>query len=310
MEITSQKDHFNYKEQTETKCCDDPCIDIRGGNSVCLNCGLVFDMHLVENERRAYNREELEKKRQTEPKWRDFGSRTVLASNKIDYRGNSLNAEKKSLFLRLSKIQNSLITGIERNFWEARPKLKQLVSKLNLPEYINEMAWIIYSRAAKKKLTMGRSMDGFIAASLYIAIRVHDFPRVLEEISDSAMINRKVIIRTLSLLLREVLPELKITYKPITTRQLVYKFGNELGFSMVIQQKALRLLLNSTKIGLTSIGKDPKGIAASMLYLAAKNTKEKQTQTAIAKAAKITEVTLRTRIKEIKDRNILDLTSN
>jgi transcription initiation factor TFIIB len=262
---------------------------------------------MVEDERRAYSQEEIEKRKQTEPRWRDFGSRTVLASNKADYKGDYLNAEKKTLFLRLSKIQNSLITGIERNFWEARPKMKQLISKLNLPEYVHEMAWIIYSHAAKKKLTMGRSIDAFISASIYIAVRVHDFPRVLDEISEVAMINQKVVVRTLGLLLREVLPELRITYKPITTRQLVFKFGNELGFSMQIQNNALKLLSNSAKIGFSSIGKDPKGIAASVLYLAAKSTKEKKTQTEISKAAKITEVTLRTRIKEIKDSAVLTL---
>ncbi|MFX1467658.1 MAG: hypothetical protein ACFFB8_03270 [Promethearchaeota archaeon] len=103
----------------------------------------------------------------------------------MDYKGQALNAEKKTLFSRLSKIQNSLILRIERNFWEAKPKMKQLVSKLNIPEYIYERAWKIYALATKKKLTMGPSIDGFIAASLYVAIRVHEFPKILEEISDT-----------------------------------------------------------------------------------------------------------------------------
>ena len=298
---------MNYKEQTEERCCENPCIDIRGGNNVCLNCGLVFEVHLVENERRAYSNEEIENRKQTEPRWRDFGSRTILSTSKMDYKGNYLNAEKKTLFLRLSKIQNSLISGVERNFWEAKPKMKQIVSKLNIPEYIHEIAWKIYTIAAKKKLTMGRSIDGFITASIYVAIRVHEFPKVLEEISDAAMINRKIVIHALSLLVRGILPELNITYKPISAKQLIFKFGNELGLSMDIQKKALKFLSNSLKKGLTSIGKDPKGLAASAIYLAAKSTEEKKTQTELAEIAKITEVTLRTRIKEIRDRIGLNL---
>jgi len=298
---------LNYKEQTEERCCENPCIDIRGGNNVCLNCGLVFEVHLVENERRAYSNEEIEKRKQTEPRWRDFGSRTVLSTSKMDYKGNYLNAEKKTLFLRLSKIQNSLISGVERNFWEAKPKMKQIVSKLNIPEYIHEIAWKIYTIAAKKKLTMGRSIDGFITASIYVAIRMHEFPKVLEEISDAAMINRKIVIHALSLLVRGILPELNITYKPISAKQLIFKFGNELGLSMDIQKNALKFLSNSLKKGLTSIGKDPKGLAASAIYLAAKSTEEKKTQTELAEIAKITEVTLRTRIKEIRDRIGLNL---
>ena len=298
---------MNYKEQTEERCCENPCIDIRRGNNVCLNCGLVFDIHLVESERRAYGSEEIEKRKQTEPRWRDFGSRTVLSTSKMDYKGNYLNAEKKTLFLRLSKIQNSLISGVERNFWEAKPKMKQIVSKLNIPEYIHDIAWKIYTIVAKKKLTMGRSIDGFITASIYVAIRVHEFPKVLEEISDAAMINRKIVIHALSLLVRGILPELNITYKPISPKQLIFKFGNELGLSMDIQKNALKFLSNSLKKGLTSIGKDPKGLAASAIYLAAKSTEEKKTQTELAEIAKITEVTLRTRIKEIRDRIGLNL---
>ncbi|PWU79427.1 MAG: hypothetical protein DLM72_17355 [Candidatus Nitrosopolaris wilkensis] len=47
-------------------------------------------------------------------------------------------------------------------------------------------------------------------------------------------------------------------------------------------------------------GKDPMGIAATVLYIACLNTGEKRTQTDIAQAAGITEMTLRNRYKHIK----------
>ena len=50
------------------------------------------------------------------------------------------------------------------------------------------------------------------------------------------------------------------------------------------------------------MGKDPKGLAAAALYMAAKPTDERLTQRTIAKAAHITEVTLRTRAKQILGR--------
>ena len=298
--MKSGEKHLKQEEHIEDTCCENPCIILKGGNKVCLNCGLVLDIHLVEQERRAYSSEEIDKRKQTEPRWREFGSRTILSTNKSDYKGHYLTAENKTLFSRLSKIQNSLISGIERNFWEAKPKMKQLNLKLNLPDYIHETAWKIYALAAKKKLTMGRSIEGFIAASLYVAIRVHEFPKLLEEISDAAMIPRKSIIHSLGLLIREVLPELNLKYKPINIKQLIFKFGSELSLPIDIQKNALNLAAISSKMGLSFIGKDPKGLAASALYLAMKSTKEKKTQTEIAKAARITEVTLRSRIKEMK----------
>jgi len=300
--MKSEGDYLTENKKVEELCCTKPNIDIKGGYRVCLNCGLTSDIHLVENERRAYSKEEIEKRRQSEPRWREFGSRTVLSKDKIDYKGQHLTTENKVLFLRLSKIQNSLVSSIERNFWEAKPKMKLIVSKLNIPDYIHEAAWKIYSLIARKKLTMGRSIEGFIAASLYVAVRVHEFPKTLDEISDISMISRKTIIHCLSLIIRDILPELNLTYKPISVSQLIYKFGNELGLSMEIQNCALDLISKTSKKGLSINGKDPRGFAASSIYLAAKFSDQKLTQAEIAKATKITEVTLRTRIKEIKSK--------
>ncbi|MFX0006239.1 MAG: transcription initiation factor IIB family protein [Promethearchaeota archaeon] len=298
----SEREYLNEEKRAEESCCIEPIIDIKRGYKVCLNCGLTSDIHLVEDERRAYGKEEIEKRKQTEPRWRDFGSRTVLPINKTDYKGNYLTPENKTLFLRLAKIQNSLISSIERNFWEAKPKMKLIASKLNIPEHIHETAWKIYSLIAKKKLTMGRTIEGFIAASLYVAIRVHEFPKTLDEISDTFMISRKTIIRCLSLVIREILPKLNLNYKPISIKQLIFKYGNELGLSMEIQNKALDIISKTSKKGLSVNGKDPRGYAASSIYLAVKFADQKLTQTQVAKAAKITEVTLRSRVKEIKSK--------
>jgi transcription initiation factor TFIIB len=49
-----------------------------------------------------------------------------------------------------------------------------------------------------------------------------------------------------------------------------------------------------------SAGKDPMGIAATVLYIVCLNTGEKRTQTDIAQAAGITVVTLRNRYRDTK----------
>ncbi len=280
-------------------CCNNQHINTIDGVKVCVNCGMIFDVSLVEDERRAYSSKEVNERKRTEPRWREFGSRTVLPTNNIDFKGNILDAEQRTLYSRLSKIQNSLVSSIERNYWVAKPILKELSSKLNVPIHISEIAWKIYTHAAKKRLTMGRSIEAILSASMYISIRIHEFPKLLEDISDAIMISRKTIVRSIGLLLREVLPDLKYTYKPITTDQLVIKFSNELGLPHATQKEALRILALSVKKGISLSGKDPKGFAASAVYLATKYTNDHMKQTEIAKLAKITEVTLRTRIKEM-----------
>ena len=46
-------------------------------------------------------------------------------------------------------------------------------------------------------------------------------------------------------------------------------------------------------------GKDPMGLAASALYIACKQTAENKTQSDMAKAAGVTEVTIRNRIRSL-----------
>jgi len=286
----------------QSECCDNAFIESRDGNKVCLNCGVIFERTFVGNERRAYTIEEIQNRRRTEPRWRDFGPRTMLPNTKTDSKGKSIGAKEQALFSRLSKIQNSLISSIERNFWEAKPKLKMLTSKLNIPEYISETAWKIYSIVAKKKLTMGRSINGFISGSLYAAIRVHDFPRLLDEVCEASLTPRRTVHRSLAMIIREVLPELNLRYQPITAESLVFRFGNELDLPITIQKNAINMLRDASKNGLKRTGKDPKGLAAACIYIAAKNGAIRKTQSKVADIAKITEVTLRSRAKQIKSK--------
>jgi transcription initiation factor TFIIB len=287
---------------SKIRCCENPFIESRDGNEICINCGLIFERTFVGNERRAYTVEEIQSRRRTEPRWRDFGPRTMLPNTKTDSKGKSIGAKEQALFSRLSKIQNSLISSIERNFWEAKPKLKMLTSKLNIPEYIAETAWKIYSIVAKKKLTMGRSINGFIAGSLYASIRVHDFPRLLDEVCEASLTPRRTVHRSLAMIIREVLPELNLRYQPITAESLVFRFGNELDLPIQIQKNAINMLKDASKNGLKRTGKDPKGLAAACIYIAAKNASVRKTQSKVADVAKITEVTLRSRAKQIKSK--------
>ena len=139
----------NYKDRLRTNanpeeadsCCESPMVESKDGDNVCLNCGMIIGRNLVGNERRAYTVEEVNKRRRTEPRWREFGPRTMLPNSKIDSKGRLIGAKGKTLFSRLSKIQNSLIYSIESNFWESKTKLKMLTSKMNISEHIKETSW-------------------------------------------------------------------------------------------------------------------------------------------------------------------------
>ncbi len=292
---------FNDFDDSGDACCSVPKITLTDdGFRVCQNCGLVFGQEFVSSERRAYTADEVKNRRRTEPRWRSYGPRTVTGISKTDCKVQQLDSKRAQLFSRLSKIQGSLINSIERNFWESKPKLMSLCQKLQIPSFIEESAWKIYSQVARQKLTMGRSIESFVTASLYAAIRIHNFPRLLEEIVEVALIPLRSVHRSLGLIVRLILPQMGFKYKPISPNPLIYRFGAELGLTITTQKDAYHILKTASRRGLKRMGKDPKGIAAAVLYLAAKQNGERKTQTQIASIARITEVTLRTRAKQIR----------
>ncbi|KKN17845.1 hypothetical protein LCGC14_0961770, partial [marine sediment metagenome] len=77
---------------------------------------------------------------------------------------------------------------------------------------------------------------------------------------------------------------------------------NELELPIKIQKHAINMLKNASKNGLKRTGKDPKGLAAACVYIAAKDASIRKTQSDVADIAKITEVTLRSRAKQIKNK--------
>lgn len=290
-----------YEDYEDETCCSNPQLVVNEeGMRVCTNCGLVVSRAFVTQEKRAYTAEEVKNRRRTEPRWRNYGPRTVIGINSPDAKGRQLKGRRQAMFNRLSKIQGSLVNSLERNFWEARPKINQLARKLNIPEHILDTAWKIYTEVAKQKLTMGRSIDSFVTASVYAAIRIHNFPRLLEEIVDVAMLPLRSVHRSLGLIVRKVFPVLKMKYRPVSPGPLVYRFGNDLNLSVKVQKDAANILTNALRHGLRKMGKDPKGLAAAALYIAAKPTPERKTQSEIAEVSRVTEVTLRTRAKQIK----------
>ncbi len=67
---------------------------------------------------------------------------------------------------------------------------------------------------------------------------------------------------------------------------------------------AIKIIRNAKSRHATA-GKDPSGLAAAALYIASKLKKEKITQKRLAKAAGVTEVSVRNRSKDLMKR--LDL---
>lgn len=258
---------------------------------------------------RAFNTDEMDKKsRVGAPSTltlHDKGLSTMIDWRDRDAMGNKLSPQKRAEAYRLRKwqIRMRVHSSLDRNLAYAMSELDRLTSQLGIQKTIKETAAMIYRRSIKLKLIRGRSIEAMVAASIYTACRLSKMPRTLDDFAQNTRINRRDLGRCFRLLLREL--EIHIpTVKPTV---FVSKFANELQISNQSQQMAVDILERAKRIGIT-IGKDPTGLAAASIYVAALSNGEKKTQREIAKVANITEVTVRNRYKEIVKNLNIDLT--
>jgi transcription initiation factor TFIIB len=79
------------------------------------------------------------------------------------------------------------------------------------------------------------------------------------------------------------------------------KIAGKVKLSEKTKRQAVQIMSNVTREEI-SAGKDPMGLAASVLYLSSINNGETITQSNIAAAAGVTEVTVRNRTRELRDK--------
>ncbi|MFW9825217.1 MAG: transcription initiation factor IIB family protein [Candidatus Thorarchaeota archaeon] len=267
------------------------------GEIVCGQCGLVISERIVDishSGKRAFTKQEKESRERTGSPISillpDMGLSTIIDKTSI-----------KSPDLKRAAKWNSRMTWDKRNMLIATTELKRIGSNLNLPNHVKKTAIRLYIEAFKKKLLRGRSINGMVAACLYFACRERKIPRTLQEILDETSISAKNVRRCYRTLIREL--NLKVpSTDPIS---LIPRFIAELELDAEAENATIKILQSFISKFSTS-GKDPKGLCAGALYLVCKMKDKRVSQKEIANLVGVTEVTLRSRYKElVKMLNIL-----
>jgi transcription initiation factor TFIIB len=280
-------------------------IDSTRGEVICSNCGLVLSDHSIDMgpEWRAFTADEQNARQRVggPVDWTKFdqGLTTIIGRQNVDASGRKLSSTRRAQIHRLRKwqIRTKVHSSDKRNLAVAMTELHRISSQLSIPYSIRETSAVIYRKALRKRLTRGRTILGMIAASLYLACRVHTVPRPLEEICDQIHITRK----ELSLCVRLILRYLNLKIPHSSPVDFVHRFGTELDLPGDAKKKAIDILHDAKRERLT-IGKDPKGMAAAAIYVASILTGSRRTQLEIAKTARVTEVTVRNRYKEMVEK--------
>ncbi|KXB09269.1 transcription initiation factor IIB [candidate division MSBL1 archaeon SCGC-AAA833F18] len=296
------------KEEGLTKCpyCGSTAIvrDYQRGSLVCENCGRVLKDDVMDRgpEWRAFSQEQREKRsRGGAPMTytiHDKGLTTRIDWRNRDAKGKSLSPKRRSQMYRLRKWHRRarISDAMERNLAFALSEMDRMASQLGLPRNVREMASMTYRDAVQKQLIRGRSIEGVVSAAIYAACRECGIPRTLEETAEASRVDKKEIGRSYRFISRE----LDLHLLPTNPASYVSRFGSELDLSGEAQSEAIELIKKAKEKGLTS-GRSPTGIAAAAIYITTVMTGERRTQNDVAKVAKVTEVTVRNRYKELAE---------
>jgi len=273
------------------------------GETVCSECGMVLTETVMDTgpEYRVFNLQEANDRRRTGSGYSytiyDKGLSTVIKGDR-DAKGNRLDNETRSRMRRLQRQDNrsKIDETHSRNLSIAMAELDRMTSELHLPRNVKEEAALIYRNSLKADLIRGRSIDAFVAASVYAACRVLKVPRPLKRVAEASTREYSEVAMTYRLLIRE----LKIKPPVDQPFKFVPGIASKLGVRQPTERLAVEILREADKKkGLT--GKDPRGLAAAALYMACQENDDRRVQRVIAEAAGTTEVTLRNRYRGLKE---------
>jgi len=227
----------------------------------------------------------------------DKGLSTVFKGDR-DASGRKLNNDARLKMDRLRRYDNrsKFDETWRRNLSIAMAELDRMAVNLHIPMSVKEQSALIYRKALKADLIRGRSIDSFVAASIYAACRASQVPRPLKKVSEASTRDHSDVARTYRLLLRE----LKIRMPVDDPLKFVPSIASKLQLRRDTEQKAVQILARvKTRQGLS--GKDPRGLAAAALYKACLENNDRRIQKDVATAAGTTEVTLRNRLRGLEE---------
>jgi len=276
-------------------------LDSKMGEHVCRGCGLVLqdDIPSQEAEWRAFTPQEREARARagapTSYSHYDKGLSTIIRVER-DALGRPLSPKVKQQMWRLRRWQtrSKVHASQSRNLMLSMSELQRLSDILHIPSSVHDMAAIIYRKTLNKGLVRGRSIGGMVAGALYAAVRFSKVPRTLKEIAEASQRTQKEIARSYSVIVRNL--DIRMPVNDPTS--YVTKIAEKAKVSSDVEGLAIKLM-REAKSRYATTGKDPSGLAAAIIYLSARMLKEKVTQAQLAKAANVTEVTVRNRKRDL-----------
>jgi transcription initiation factor TFIIB len=277
--------------------------DPNSGEVICSSCGMVISDKIedaIHPEQRMHSFEDVDKRARTGAPSslarHDMGLSTIIGKENKDATGQKIDTAMRSNIERLRTLdfRTRMRTSGDRNFTRAFGQLERLKEKLSLSDAIVEKAAYLYRKVQERGLIRGRTVDSMLAAAVYSACREMETPRTIKDIAAKSNVKRKDVARSYRLLVFE----LGIRIPVVNPMKCVARVANRLSISEKTRHHALTMMEEVVNKKITA-GKEPMGIAATVLYASSIKTDEKISQKDVADASGVTEVTIRNRFKDL-----------
>ena len=288
-------------EDKALSCNEDVVVtDFETGEMICQKCGKVLQEKILDI-RKEPSFSEKEGRTHTGDRTslaiHDMGLSTIIGKTNTDFVGRKLSFEMKQSMnrMRLWDSRSKSKLSSERNLRVVLFEMYKLKEKLGLSDAVIERAAYIYRKATKADLVRGRSTKSIMGACLYVACRDMDATRTIIDIANELQEKPKLIAKSYRMLFKN----LKLTVSIPDTINAIIKFANNLQVSETTKRKAIEIYDKLREEGLTA-GKNPNGVAATVIYMAGIKTNSNLTQLQITKISGTTTVTIRNRLQDYR----------
>lgn len=305
--IENKDNNLSKDVQTLCSICkrsDKIVTDPESGEIICSNCGMVMsdkaedvshlDRHIFSGGQTHETRARTGAP--TSLAYHDMGLATIVGKGDRDATGTKIDPSIRSTMQRLRTwdFRVQLNTPSDRSLRQAFMVLDALKDKLGLSDALIENTAYLYRKAQQRKFLRGRSIPAVICAATYIACRDLGVSKTMKDIAAASNVKRKNIARVY----RQLMLELDYKVPNIDPLKCVTKVANKAKLAEKTKRQAMNIMQKVTENEI-SAGKDPMGLAATVLYITCIKTGESISQKEISDIAGVTEVTLRNRFKDL-----------
>lgn len=311
----------NNSKPSCPECNSSIIFDVYHGEYICQSCGYVVleKMDYCGHETHSNNSEDRFKNirgsGQTSSLLMNYGLQTEISISDKDYNGKPISFANAERIACVRKLHARLkASSEERRIARVLSVIDKICSKLILPRSLSETAAKIYRTYTSKNNTKGMSVSGNAIAAVYLACKQSSIARGLEEIVESTDFcsNKRSSLRIafrcykrMAMCMTSVIETDEVKQQPSPTfdqvlpiDKYISKISNKARIDWRIQKLALEIA-RQTDDNILLSGKDPVGIASAYLYISACLCGYHMYLADIANLSQVTEITIRTRCKEI-----------